>query len=208
MVNVLLADDHQIVKDGLKILLQSFPKYKVVDEASDGNELLEKTLNTKPDIVISDLKMPGKSVIETSKLLKEKLPHLKIIILTAYDDSDDIYRALDNGVDGYIMKDTLPEQIMNTVEMVLMGYSCFQPKLTKDQKGRNEQTTEGILLTEREREVFKLIVDNYTNAHIAEKLFISEATVKTHVSSILRKTGQPNRSQAVLFALKTGYVQV
>ncbi|MCT8140019.1 response regulator transcription factor [Anaerobacillus sp. CMMVII] len=206
MVNVLLADDHQIVRDGLKILLQSNPKYVVVDEASDGDELVEKALNTQPEIIISDLKMPGRSVIESSKGLKERLPNTKIIILTAYDDSGDIYRALDNGVDGYIMKDTLPEQIINTVEMVLMGYSCFQPKLNKEPKTKSDQSE--ITLTDREKEVFKLIVDNYTNAHIAEKLYISEATVKTHVSSILRKTGQPNRSQAVLFALKTGYVQV
>ncbi|RXJ02783.1 DNA-binding response regulator [Anaerobacillus alkaliphilus] len=208
MVNVLLADDHQIVKDGLKIVLQSIPKFAVVDEASNGDELLEKALQCQPNLIISDLKMPGESIIETSKMIKTKLPEVKIIILTAYDDSDDIYQALDSGIDSYIMKDTLPQQILNTIEMVLMGYSCFQPKLNKASKAKSKNSHEQISLTEREREVFELIIDNYTNAHIAERLYISEATVKTHVSSILRKTGQPNRSQAVLYALKTGYVQV
>jgi DNA-binding NarL/FixJ family response regulator len=203
-VRLLLADDHRIVREGLKMIVEDSPRYEVVEEASDGDELYQKAMSAKPDLIISDLKMPGASIIDCTGKLKEALPHLRIMILTAFDESEDIFRALDSGIDGYIMKDTLPEQILITMDMVMMGYSCFQPKL--DRKKKEESAD--IVLTEREQEIFQLIVENFSNAEIAQKLYISEATVKTHVSSILRKTGQPNRSQAVLYALKKGYVRV
>ncbi len=203
-VRLLLADDHRIVREGLRMILESSPRFEIVDEASNGDELVQKALLARPDLIVSDLKMPGPSVIDSCKKLKEQMPEVKVMILTAFDESEDIFRALDSGIDGYIMKDTLPEQIISTMEMVLMGYSCFQPKLKRAKK----EEAEDLALTEREQEIFQLIVQNLSNQEIAQKLYISEATVKTHVSSILRKTGQPNRSQAVLYALKKGYVQV
>lgn len=202
-VRVLLADDHRIVKEGLKMILENSPRYEVMDEVDNGDELLHKALAVKPDLIISDLKMPGASIIDQCKTLKQHLPHLKVMILTAFDESEDIFRALDADVDGYIMKDTLPEQIISTMEMVMMGYSCFQPKISRKKNEENH-----LVLTEREQEIFQLIVENLSNLEISQKLYISEATVKTHVSSILRKTGQSNRSQAVLYALKKGYVRV
>lgn len=203
-VRLLLADDHRIVREGLRMILESSPRFEIVDEASNGDELVQKALLARPDLIVSDLKMPGPSVIDSCKKLKEQMPEVKVMILTAFDESEDIFRALDSGIDGYIMKDTLPEQIISTMEMVLMGYSCFQPKLKRAKK----EEAEDLALTEREQEIFQLIVQNLSNQEIAQKLYISEATVKTHVSSILRKTCQPNRSQAVLYALKKGYVQV
>lgn len=203
-VRLLLADDHRIVREGLRMILESSPRFEIVDEASNGDELVQKALLARPDLIVSDLKMPGPSVIDSCKKLKEQMPEVKVMILTAFDESEDIFRALDSGIDGYIMKDTLPEQIISTMEMVLMGYSCFQPKLKRAKK----EEAEDLALTEKEQEIFQLIVQNLSNQEIAQKLYISEATVKTHVSSILRKTGQPNRSQAVLYALKKGYVQV
>jgi len=203
-IKVLLADDHRIVREGVKMILQMAGKFELIGEAADGDELYGKALEVKPDLIISDLKMPGQNVIRSGKLLKEQLPAIKILILTAFDDSEDIFQALDGGIDGYIMKDTMPEQILHTIDMILMGYSCFQPKL---ERKKSTQTTQ-LQLTEREREIFELIVDNLSNHEIAEKLYISEATVKTHVSSILRKMGQPNRSQAVLYALKQGLVKM
>jgi DNA-binding NarL/FixJ family response regulator len=203
-VRLLLADDHKIVREGLKLILNSTPRYRVIEEAANGEELVHKAIASQPDLIITDLKMPGPSILETCRELKERMPDLKVLILTAYDESEDIFRALDSNVDGYIKKDTLPEQILSTIEMVLMGYSCFQPKLSRKKKEEKKE----IMLTEREQEIFRLIMENLSNQEIAQQLFISEATVKTHVSSILRKTGQPNRSQAVLYALKKGYVQV
>lgn len=202
-VRLLLADDHRIVREGLKMILESSPRYLVVEEANNGDELVAKAMSSKPDLIISDLKMPGISVIDSCKSMKEKLPELKVMILTAYDESEDVFRALDSHVDGYVMKDTGPEQILHTMDMVMMGYSCFQSKL---QRRRKEEAD--VVFTEREQEIFELIVENLSNQEIAHRLYISEATVKTHVSSILRKTGQPNRSQAVLYGLKKGMVRV
>ncbi|WP_419878297.1 response regulator [Brevibacillus centrosporus] len=202
-VRLLLADDHRIVREGLKMILESSPRYTVVEEASDGDELIEKALAIKPDLIVSDLKMPGISIIDGCKQLKDQYPEMKVLILTAFDESEDVFRALESNVDGYIMKDTVPEQILHTMDMVMMGYSCFQSKLPRKRKEESD-----IAFTEREQEVFQLIVDNLSNLEIAQRLYISEATVKTHVSSILRKTGQPNRSQAVLYALKKGLVKV
>lgn len=203
-VRLMLADDHKIIREGLKLILNSNPRFQVIDEASSGDELLERALASKPDLIISDLKMPGISVFDVCKRVKDVLPEVKVLILTAYDDSEDIFHAIEANIDGYIKKDTLPEQILSTIEMILMGYSCFQPKLPRKKKDEEIE----IALTEREQEIFRLISENYSNTEIAQKLFISEATVKTHVSSILRKTGQPNRSQAVLYALKKGYIHV
>lgn len=202
-VKLLLVDDHRIVREGLKMILDSSPRYTVIDEASDGDELVTKALALKPDLIVSDLKMPGASVIDSCKMLKEQLPDIKLLILTAYDESEDVFRALESNIDGYIMKDTVPEQILHTMDMVMMGYSCFQSKLQRKKKDEND-----IAFTDREQEIFQLIVENLSNQEIAAQLYISEATVKTHVSSILRKTGQPNRSQAVLYALKKGLVKV
>lgn len=202
-VKLLLADDHRIVREGLKMILESSPRYVVVEEASNGDELVTKALASKPDLIVSDLKMPGVCVIDSCKVLKEQLPDIKLLILTAFDESEDVFRALESNVDGYIMKDTVPEQILHTMDMVMMGYSCFQSKLQRKKKEESD-----ISFTDREQEIFQLIVENLSNLEIAQRLYISEATVKTHVSSILRKTGQPNRSQAVLYALKKGFVKV
>ncbi|MGD7024751.1 response regulator [Rossellomorea vietnamensis] len=208
MVNLLLADDHQIIRDGLKMILESTDTYKVIGEAANGDELVEKALLLKSEIILSDLKMPGTSILDSCKQLKKDLPDTKIIILTAFDESEDIYRAWDGGVDGYIMKDTPPEQILNTLNMVKIGYSLYQPKVDKKDPGQTSKGDDGVNFTEREAQIFQLIVENYSNIEIAEALFISEATVKTHVSSILRKTGQQNRSQAVLYGIKKGFVNV
>ncbi|QQE74826.1 response regulator transcription factor [Brevibacillus composti] len=202
-VRLLLADDHRIVREGLKMILESAPRYTVVEEADNGDELLAKARSSKPDLIVSDLKMPGAPIIESCRKMKEESPELKIMILTAYDESEDVFRALDAQVDGYVMKDTVPEQILHTMDMVMMGYSCFQSKLQRKRKEESE-----VAFTEREQEIFALIVENLSNQEIANRLYISEATVKTHVSSILRKTGQPNRSQAVLYGLKKGLVKV
>lgn len=203
---LILADDHRIVREGLKLILGSLSDVEIIDEASNGDELLIKAIEGKPDLIISDLKMPGVSILESAKSLKYANTSTKIIVLTAYDDSEDIYKAIDAGIDGYIMKDTVPQEIISTVEMVLKGYSLYQPKLNRESsESKNDQE---FNFTHREREIFQLIVDNFSNKEIAEKLFITEATVKTHVSSILRKTGQPNRSQAVLYAIKNGVLKV
>jgi DNA-binding NarL/FixJ family response regulator len=207
MYKVMIADDHTIVREALKMIIDSNDFYTIVGEASNGNELLKVAISCQPEMIISDLKMPGESIISQCQTLKKEIPNVKIIILTAYDDSNDIYDALNEEIDGYIMKDTPPEQILQTIEMVKLGYSCFQPKVIIKQV-KNQKDKFGFNFTEREQEVFGCIVENLSNTEIAKKLFISEATVKTHISSILRKTGQPNRSQAVLHVMKSKLVEI
>lgn len=207
MCKVVIADDHQIVREALKMIISSDESYSIIGEAANGNEVMEVAKKCLPDLIISDLKMPGVSIISLCQQLKKEIPGVKIIILTAYDDSEDIYNALNEEIDGYIMKDTPPEQILQTIEMVLLGYSCFQPKVNPKQMQSLKEKSH-LHFTERESEVFSCIVDNLSNSEIADKLFISEATVKTHVSSILRKTGQPNRSQAVIYALKNNLIEM
>ncbi|SES07678.1 response regulator [Salipaludibacillus aurantiacus] len=209
MHNIILADDHQIVRDGLKMIVEAAQDLTVVEEASDGDELLDKAIELKPDLILSDLKMPGQSIIESSPRIITASPHTKIIVLTAYDNSEDIYNAMDAGVDGYIMKDTPPDKIMATIQMVIEGFSCFQPKVSRQHPGTaKESEKDKLQLTPREEEVFRCIVNNLSNHEISQELFISETTVKTHVSSILRKTGQPNRSQAVVYALKNRLIDI
>jgi DNA-binding NarL/FixJ family response regulator len=207
MYKVMIADDHQIVREAMKMIINSNDLYTIVGEASNGSELMSTAKQCQPDLIISDLKMPGESIIKQCQSIKKEIQNVKIIVLTAYDDSVDIYDALSEEIDGYIMKDTPPDQILQTMQMVMMGYSCFQPKIHLKQK-QSPIAGSSLNFTERENEVFDCIVENLSNTEIANKLFISEATVKTHVSSILRKTGQPNRSQAVLHALKHELVEI
>lgn len=210
MYKVVIADDFQIIRDGLKIILESCNDFTIVGEAADGIEVLSVVDERVPDLLISDLMMPGPSIIESCTLIKEKHPDLKIIVLTAFDESEDIYNAVDVGIDGYIMKDTKPEQMLKILDTVMNGYSIFQPKVNireNQEKEKRKVNNKMFDFTEREAQVFELVIENLSNVEIAEKLFISEATVKTHVSNILKKTGQPNRSQAVIYALKAGYIE-
>lgn len=198
---IVLADDHLIIREGLKMILETTNSYEIVGEVASGDDLFDVVQELSPELIISDMKMPGISILDQCAQLKGQHKQLKIMIFTAYDDVTDLYRALEVGIDGYIKKDTHPQQILNAIDMVLQGYTCFQSRLDLSKK-----SDEQVRLTEREREIFQLIIENMSNQEISHRLCISEATVKTHVSSILRKTGQPNRSQAVLYAIKEGLV--
>lgn len=198
-VRIVLADDHIVIREGLKMIIESHQMYRVVGETEDRDKLERLVAQSKPQLVISDLRLPCGSIMDTSRTLKERYPHLKWMIFTGNEDSSNLYRALEVGIEAYVKKQTHPKQILNAIQMVLAGYTCYHSRLELGQ--RDEDT---LRLTEREREIFQLIIDNLTNIEISQRLCISEATVKTHVSSILRKTGQPNRSQAVLYALREG----
>ncbi|NOV01847.1 response regulator [Paenibacillus planticolens] len=128
MYKVVIADDRSLVRAGLHILLESCGAYTVMGEAASGDEAIEQSLSLVPDLLLTDLKMPGTSIIEGAKMLKGSHPRMKIIILTAFDESEDIYRAFQAGVDGYLMKDTSPEVILSTIDEVMKGSSYFQCK--------------------------------------------------------------------------------
>jgi len=207
-IKLLIADDHKIVRNGLYSIFQCEEGFSIVGEAENGKELLEKAEELYPDVIITDLKMPCMSGIEAARFIKRKYPQMKVIILTAYDEKGDVQEAIEAGVDGYMIKDTLPDELVKAVELVYKGYSCIFPgdamDITSLGRGKVQKSREMEDLTEREMEIYYLIAQNYSNQEIARKLFISEATVKSHVSKILRKTGQPNRAQAVVHGLATG----
>ncbi|WP_068606064.1 response regulator [Paenibacillus swuensis] len=126
MYKVLIADDQAIIRQGLRILLRGCPEFQVIGEASDGDEALERSLSLQPELVLTDLKMPGISVIEGAKQLKSVYPGIKVIILTALDESEDVYKAMRAGVDGYLMKDTEPEVIISVLRKVMTGEHVFR----------------------------------------------------------------------------------
>lgn len=212
-IRLLIADDHSIVLQGLHSIFDGEDGYEIVGEAEDGQELVEKTVQLKPDVIISDHKMPYKTGIEAARTIKNEYPEVKIIIFTGFSEEDEVKDAMDAHVDGYIIKEAIPEELINAVELVCKGYSCIY---TPDKGGVNwnpgkariEKKLRDHELTKREMEIYYLIAENYSNKEIASRLFISEATVKSHISRILRKTGQPNRAQAVLYGLSKGFINM
>lgn len=203
MARLLLADDHVIIREGLKKVLGTSSDFQVVGEVEDGHSLKEVVKTLQPDVLLCEWKISGPSIFDQSCDLKILCPKMKIIIFTSFEDPHVLQRTIEVGIEGYIKKDSHPEQVLDAIRMVLKGYTCYpsRPHLLK----KNDSH---IKFTDREWEVFQLIIENLSNHEISNRLCISEATVKTHVSSILRKTGQPNRSQAVLYAIKEGLVPI
>lgn len=199
---LLLADDHVIIREGLKKVIGNSSSLEVIGEAEDGYVLKEAVQTLQPDLLICEWKIPGPSIFEQSEELKNICPKMKIIIFTSFEDPNVLQRAMETGIEGYITKDSHPEQVLNAIGMVLKGYTCYPSRI------HHKKNSSKIQFTEREWEVFQLIIDNLSNHEISHRLCISKATVKTHVSSILRKTGQPNRSQAVLYAVREGLVPI
>lgn len=206
-IRLLIADDHKVVLNGLHSVFDGENGFKIIGEAYDGQELVEKALQYRPDVIISDHKMPRKSGVEAAFIIKAQIPQAKVIIFSGFSEEDEVQSAIDAKVDGYILKDTMPEELINAVELVYKGYSCiYSPEGDRTLVGRKKYSVqlESEELTEREIEIYRLIARNYSNKEIAQKLFITEATVKSHISRILRKTGQPNRAQAVVYGLSKG----
>jgi DNA-binding NarL/FixJ family response regulator len=206
-IKLLIADDHKIVRDGLRAIFECEDHFEIIGEVGNGRDLVAKSLELLPDVVITDLKMPLMSGMEAARMIKGQKPSIRIVILTAYDERNDVQQAIEAGVDGYMLKDTLPDELIKAVELVHKGYTCIFPSDARESPVLHQKWFQGAVeeeLTEREMEVYWLIAQNFSNQEIARKLYISEATVKSHVSKILRKTGQPNRAQAVVYGLSRG----
>lgn len=212
-ITVLLADDHSILREGLKNLLEEYDDILIVDEATTGVAAVEKTKGLKPQILLLDLIMPimgGVEVLEA--LAAEDLP-TKVIVLTGADDDELLARCIQSGAMGYLLKDAASSQLVDAIRTVAQG-GCWLPtdltgKLFRGMV-KKPQTTDSArlsLLTARENEVFKLLGEAKTNGDIADELFISEHTAKVHVSRILQKLGLSTRAEAVRFAIRNGVVQ-
>jgi two-component system NarL family response regulator len=203
-IRIMVIDDHHIVRQGLVALVGTVPGMQVVAEAADGELAVEMYRRHKPDITLMDLRLPKKSGVEAITQIRQEFPAARIIVLTTFDGDEDIYRALQAGAKGYLLKGMNTEELTDAIRTVHAGKSRIPAVVAERLAGRMG----GPSLTARELEVLKRIVSGRSNKEIASDLFISEATVKTHINSILSKLGVGDRTQAATTALQRGIVHL
>jgi DNA-binding NarL/FixJ family response regulator len=207
MIRVLLVDDHQVVRRGLRTFLEIQDDIEVVGEAADGAEGVARAEELKPDVVLMDVKMPGTDGIEALRKLRELANPAKVLIVTSFTEQRTVVPALRAGASGYVYKDVDPEALGGAIRSVHAGHVLLQPEVAGAllaQDAPSNGTGRGSTLTEREREVLGLIADGRSNREIARALVLSEKTVKTHVSNILMKLDLADRTQAALWAVRHG----
>lgn len=211
-IRLLVVDDHVVVRKGLMAILETEPGIEVVDEAGDGNEAVEKACALQPDVVLMDLVMPGMDGIEATRLIKQRVPQVQVLVLTSFSTNDKVIPSLSAGAMGYLLKDASPEELVKAIEQVAQGEGALHPAVTRyvlgQIKNMPDEPAPEEELTEREKEVLQFMAQGYSNAEIARLLVVSNATVHTHVSRILSKLNVSSRTQAVLYALKRGIVSL
>jgi DNA-binding NarL/FixJ family response regulator len=214
-VRIVVADDQQIVRDGFAALLDSQPDFTVVGTASDGDEATRVCRRLHPDVILMDVRMPGTDGIEATRQLAEEADPPRVLILTTFDLDEYVYDALRAGASGFLLKDVTAERLFDAVRIIAAGDALLAPNITRrlisefaHQHPRRAATTIPRLgeLTPRETEVLRLIAEGLSNPEIAARMVVTEETVKTHVSHVLRKLGLRDRTQAVVMAYETGLV--
>ncbi len=207
-IRILVADDYELVRQGLVALLAVKPGVEVIGEAADGTEAVTLARSLQPDVILLDLVMPGKDGIEATKEIKAENPEARILIITSFAEDENVYRAVKAGALGYLLKDSSPQSLMRAIHDVYEGRLSLHPnialKLMEELNRPSEAPPTTDPLTEREVEVLKLVAKGLSNQEIAEKLVVSERTVGAHVSNILGKLHLANRTQAALYALRKG----
>ena len=211
-IQVMLADDHLMVREGVKALLELDGDIKVIAQASDGVECLKILESVLPDVLLLDINMPnldGLSVLET---IKKTRPKLKIIILTIHNEGEYLYRAYEKGADGYVLKDSGSDVLKRAIRVVNQGEQYIEPilmpKLRERIDNKNNPEKKEDKLSKREFEILKLVAVGMYNKEIADRLSISEKTVKNHMSSIFRKIKVSDRTQAAVYAIRHNYVKL
>jgi len=207
MIKVLLVDDHTMVLKGLRFFLSTQEGIEIIGEAHNGREAVELAGKLVPDVILMDVQMPGMDGVEATVAIKEKYPEIKIIVLTSFIDQETVLPALKAGANGYQLKDIEPEELAETIRAVNRGESRLNPQATNQLlnhlSDRSPSERDAFNdLTPRERDVLREITNGRGNKEIAEALFITEKTVKTHVSNILSKLGLHDRTQAAILAMK------
>ncbi|HET7043366.1 MAG TPA: response regulator transcription factor [Gaiellaceae bacterium] len=202
-ISCLIVDDHEVVREGLRLSLSRAPHIRVVGEAGDGKAAVELALRRKPDIVIMDVRMPGMDGLEATKLLTEQVPDSKVLIFTAYSEKSLLSRGLESGAKGYILKEAPHHTLVRAIEKVAAGDGYVDPALMPAFLAGKDQSD---MLTGREREILQLLADGMSNADVAGKLFISQETVKSHVRHILTKLEADTRTHAVAIALREAII--
>jgi DNA-binding NarL/FixJ family response regulator len=203
-IKVLIADDHSVVREGLVSLISRKADMTVVGEASNGRDAVELWKQHKPDVTLLDLRMPELDGVAALKEMRHEKPEARIIVLTTFDGDEDIYRAIQAGAKGYLLKDAPREALMDCVRRVHAGETCIPVHLAAKLAGR----VSGETLSEREIDVLKLMAQGKSNKEIGSALFISEGTVKSHVKSIFAKMNVISRTEAVSSASRRGLIQL
>ncbi|HEY9582249.1 response regulator [Savagea faecisuis] len=223
MTTILIVDDHQLFREGVKRILDFEESFDVVAEGDDGTDVIDLYMEHQPDVVLMDINMPRMNGVEATEQLIGQFPDAKVIMLSIHDDETYVTHALKSGALGYMLKEMDAGEIVQAIKVVSNGGSYLHPKIThnlvqefrrlseREHKGSFQQAEIRRplhLLTKRECEVLQLLTDGQSNRVIGETLFISEKTVKNHVSSILQKMNVNDRTQAVVMAIKNGWVEV
>lgn len=209
-MKILICDDQAVIRDGLELLLKLEKDFQVVGCAQDGAEAIELAARHQPDLVLMDLKMPGMNGIEATREIRRRFPHIKVLVLTTYDDDEWVFDAIRAGADGYLLKDTPRQKLIEAVRGTVEGKAFVDPavagKLIQQAAGQQPQPASLLTqkLTERELDVLRLLAKGMTNAEIAAALYLSEGTVRNHVSAILEKLGVYDRTQAAVIAIQHG----
>ncbi len=209
---VMIADDHVMIREGIKQLLEFDGDIEIIAEANNGEECIELLESFIPDVLLLDINMPGKNGIETLKEIKNKKMPVKILILTVHNEVDYLIKAIDIGIDGYLLKNSNSAELKKAIELVMQGDVYIQPDLIPALnskliiKNNNREKIES--LTKRELEVLIFLASGMFNKEIAEKMNISERTVKNHVFSIFKKIDVSDRTQAAVFAIKNNLIEI
>lgn len=205
---ILLVDDHEVVRLGLKALLERHPDFEVVAEASTAREAVERVETYSPDVVIMDIRLPGGSGIEACEEISERFPNSKVIMLTSYAEDEMLFSAIRAGAAGYILKQIEGEKLVRAIEDVGRGEAILDPAVTQRifqevrKAAKEEEASAFSALTQQERHVLLLVSEGRTNREIAKALFLGEGTVRNYVSSILSKLGVSNRAEAAAYAVE------
>lgn len=212
VIKIMIADDHSMIREGLKSLLELEGDIQVVAEAEDGVDCLEKLKICTPDVLLLDINMPRKNGLEVLQTLKSSKSKVKVLVLTVHNEVEYLMKAVDIGVDGYILKDSESAELKKAIFSIVEGENYIQPSLIPSlnskmiEKNRDEGKIES--LTKRELEVLKLLAVGMYNKEVAEKLNISERTVKNHVSNIFKKIEVTDRTQAAVFAIRNNLIEL
>ena len=212
-IRILLADDHNVMRGGLRLLLERQPAFKVVGEASDGREAVEQAEATKPDIIVLDIAMPNLSGIEAAQRISALLPHTRIIILSMHSDESYVLRALKAGAKGYLLKDSAENDLIEAIKSVDEGKAFFSPEISnimvedyvREMKRRGAEDSYE-LLTPREREILQMLAEGKSNKHIATILDLSLYTVETHRRNLQDKLNLHSFAELILYAVRKGII--
>ncbi|MDQ7094650.1 response regulator transcription factor [Desulfosporosinus sp. PR] len=209
MINVILTDDQEIVREGLKMMLSLDEEIRIIGEASNGRELLLLLEKQLPDVILMDIRMPGLDGVETTEIIKREHPEIRVIILTTFNEDEYIFRGLKNGADGYILKDSGSDDIIKAIKTAYSGNILLNPEVaakvvkalnTTDYNSKSDnEATNLTLLTPRELEVARLVAEGKNNREIGNSLFLTEGTVKNYVTRILEKLELNSRTELALY---------